>query len=108
MFKKRMVCLQVALFDWLVLGCPQHAPRELMLGRKLKCSQWSVSTLSHLSWDANSPNEVTACMMGRAASKFETFEDEVAALHECAERMQPEKGFSYFLLVRPRSELHGF
>ena len=35
-------------------------------------------------------------MMGRAASKFETFEDEVAALHACAEKLQPEKGFAYF------------
>jgi hypothetical protein len=46
MFKKRMICLQVALLDWLVLGCPKHAPKELFLGKKLKSSQWSVDSLA--------------------------------------------------------------
>ena len=101
MFKKRLICLQVAFLDWLSLGCPKHAPSSLGLGRKLKSSQWSViQTFLHLSWDANSPNEVTACMMGRAASKFETFEEEVAGLHACAEQMQSARAVGYHSLVR--------
>ena len=39
---RRLVCLQIAAFDWLVLGCPGGSPSELRLGGKLAASQWSV------------------------------------------------------------------
>ena len=101
MHKKRLVSLQVALLDWLVLGCPAHAPRSICMGRRLKSCQWSViQTLLHLSWDANSPDIVTAVMMGRGASKFETFEEEVASLHDHSSFLQADNAFSYQSLVR--------
>ena len=83
--KKRLVCLQVALLDWLLLNKPRVAPRELRLGRKLSAKQWSaVQVLLHLAWDGNTPFEVDAASMGRAASKFESFEEEIATVHRAA------------------------
>ena len=83
--RKRLVCLQVALLDWLMLNRPRVAPRELRLGRKLSAKQWSaVQVLLHLAWDGNTPSEVDAASMGRAASKFESFEEEIAAVHRAA------------------------
>ena len=85
--RKRLVCLQVALLDWLLLtfNKPRVAPRELRLGRKLSAKQWSaVQVLLHLAWDGNTPFEVDAASMGRAASKFESFEEEIATVHRAA------------------------
>ena len=69
-WRKRRVCLQIAVLDWLVLGRPKAAPRYLRLGQKLSSEQWEiVKTLNGLSEDANSHLEVDASMMGRSAPK---------------------------------------
>ena len=100
-WKKRLVCLQVALLDWLVLGSPSHAPRSLRLGRRLSPRKWGViQQILHLSWDGNSPAFVSAVMMGRTAAKMETFEEQLTMIHQAAETMQSECRNSYFALVR--------
>ena len=78
---KRLVCLQVAAFDWLVLGCPGGSPRELRLGGKLAACQWSVvRMLEHLVVDRNTPEFILAGDMGRTANKVEDLEEHLAVL----------------------------
>ena len=82
MHKKRLVCLQIALLDWLALGCPKSPPREIRLGVKPSPKQWSaIGVIQFLAWDSNSPEFIDAESMGRAASKIENFQDELGALH---------------------------
>ena len=78
---KRLVSMQVAVMDWLVLGMPKFAPRSIKLGKKLSCRQWSVvRMLEFLVVDGNTPEFVDAASMGRAASKVEDFEFHLEAL----------------------------
>lgn len=82
---KRSVCMQVVCFDWLILGCPRGAPKFLAIGTKLSGRQWSaVKYLEHLMLDANSPLVVDAALLGRAASKFESLDESLAALSRAA------------------------
>eukprot|EP00438_Fugacium_kawagutii_P003588 Skav221596 [mRNA] locus=scaffold1698:358778:363001:+ [translate_table: standard] len=98
-----MVCLQVALLNWLSLGSPDHAPGWLRLGARLNGRQWSVvHQLLHSSWDVNSPSTVTAVMMGRAAAKFETFEAAIDEVHMAAEHLSTNNLFAYGSLVREK------
>ena len=86
---KRLVCLQVALMDWLMLGSPSAAPISLGLGLRLNARQWSVvRMLEHLVKDGNTPELVEASDMGRAASKVEDFQDCVGALARAASTLQ--------------------
>ena len=78
---KRLVSMQVAVMDWLVLGMPKFAPRSIKLGKKLSSRQWSVvRMLEFLVVDGNTPEFVDAASMGRAASKVEDFEFHLEAL----------------------------
>ena len=86
---KRLLCLQVALLDWLVLGSPSASPPALRLGLRLNARQWSiVRMLEHLVKDGNTPELVEAADMGRAASKVENFQDSLAALARAASTLQ--------------------
>lgn len=78
---KRLVCLQVAVFDWLCLGSPLHAPAMIKMGMKLSASQWSaVRMLEHLAVDGNTPEFVDAGDMGRSAGKVEDLEEHLSVL----------------------------
>ena len=78
---KRLVCLQVAVFDWLSLGSPLHAPAMIKMGMKLSASQWSaVRMLEHLAVDGNTPEFVDAGDMGRSAGKVEDLEEHLSVL----------------------------
>eukprot|EP00438_Fugacium_kawagutii_P026439 Skav201238 [mRNA] locus=scaffold3524:39770:44044:- [translate_table: standard] len=88
--------MQVLVLDWLHLGRPMAAPPELRLGMKLNSKQWSaVQMLRFLSWDGNSVHEVDARAMGRAASKVESFDDEMVRLHDMVHSVIGD-GSSYF------------
>lgn len=102
---KRLICLQVAMLDWLVLGSPSASPGAIGLGRPLNARQWSVvRTLEHLIQDGNTPNSVDAGDMGRAASKVEDFQDCLAALHRAVGSLQAFGGdYMSHELSRPRS-----
>ena len=64
---KRLVSLQVAALDRLVLGKPTAAPSFLRLGEPLAARQWSVvRMLQHLVVDGTTPEFVDAAGMGRA------------------------------------------
>ena len=79
--RKRLICLQVVLLGWFVLGSPSVAPRILKLGARLSAKQWSiVHNLQHLAFDSNFPINIDADLVGRGASKLETFEDSLNAL----------------------------
>ena len=81
-WKRRRLCLQIVMLDWLWLGRPSVAPLSICLGQKLTSKQWrTVRLLEHLSEDENSRLEVDAASMGRVASKTETSSDEISALH---------------------------
>ena len=104
--QKRLVCLQIALLDWFALGKPEKAPWFICLGRRLSSSQWSiVSTLMHLSFDGNSPEEVDAVLMGRSAAKVEALEEEINSIHQTAAILLGEKQ-SYFGIRPTRPEPH--
>ena len=93
---KKLVCMQVLVFDWLHLGRPVAAPHFLRLGSKLTARQWSVAKmLEYLSFDGNVPNSVDATAMGRAATKFEGFEESLGALSRAVGSMQASFG-TYF------------
>ena len=93
---KRLVCLQVVVFDWLVLNRPRKAPGCLRLGQRLTSRQWPVvKNLEFLARDGNSPELVLAHDMGRAASKVEGFQDELDALCRAAAFLHVEES-SYF------------
>eukprot|EP00438_Fugacium_kawagutii_P016438 Skav226419 [mRNA] locus=scaffold4012:34984:39191:- [translate_table: standard] len=88
--------MQVLVLDWLHLGRPLAAPPELRLGMKLNSKQWSaVQVLRFLSWDGNSVHEVDARAMGRAASKVESFDEEMVRLHDMVHSVIGD-GSSYF------------
>ena len=90
---KRLVSLQIATLDWLVLGSPLAAPPSISLGRSLSARQWSVvRMLEHLVQDGNTPNSVDAGDMGRAASKVEDYQDCLAALHRAIGSLQAQGG----------------
>ena len=81
-WKRRRLCLQIVVLDWLWLGRPSVAPVSICLGQKLTSKQWrTVHLLEHLGEDENSRLEVDAASMGRVASKAETSSDEISALH---------------------------
>ena len=93
---KRLVCLQVMVFDWLVLNRPRKAPACLRLGQRLTSRQWPVvKNLEFLARDGNSPELVLAHDMGRAASKVEGFQEELDALCRAAAFLHAEES-SYF------------
>ena len=84
-WRKKRLCLQLLLLNWLWLGRPSTAPGALRLGRKLKQRQWRVvKLLESLAEDGNSPLQVDAAMMGRVASKAENADKELASLHRAA------------------------
>ena len=86
---KRLVCLQIAVLDWLTLSGPLTSPDGLRLGSKLSAAQWRVvKNLMNLNVDGNTPNSVDAAKMGRAASKFESSQDVLGALARAAEALQ--------------------
>ena len=91
---KRLVCLQVVVFNWLVLNRPRKAPECLRIG--LSARQWSaVKNLEFLARDGNTPELVLVHDMGRAAAKFEGFQDELAALCRAASFLHAEES-GYF------------
>ena len=95
-WKKRLLSLEIVVLSWLHLGCPSAAPSFLRLGTKLTSVQWSVvSYLRRLSFDSNFPEFVDAVLMGRAASKFENFDDVLGALSRAALDLHGE-GRGYF------------
>lgn len=82
---KRLVCLQVALLDWFVLGRPTAAPRDLALGSKLSSRQWTaVRMLRDLAVDGNTPEFIEAEDMGRSAAKNEDHEAVLGCLCRAA------------------------
>lgn len=81
-WKKRRVCLQVLVLDWLFLGKPKACPPSLKLGAKLSSKQWRrVRHMEFLSEDSNSLLHVDAEVMARAAAKTEAAGDELDSLH---------------------------
>ena len=103
---KRLVCLQVAAFDWLVLGCPKGSPRELHLGGKLAACQWSVvRMLEHLVVDRNTPEFILAGDMGRTASKVEDLEEHLAVLSRAFNELHDfDAGYFSGRLTKPQPE----
>ena len=84
-WRKKRLCLQLVLLNWLWLGRPCVAPWMLRLGRKLKHRQWRVvNLLEELAEDENSLLEVDAAMMGRVSSKTENSDKELGALYRAA------------------------
>ena len=82
---KRLISMQVAVMDWLLLGMPRSAPKSIRLGVKLRSGQWSVvRMLEFLVVDGNTPEFVDAASMGRSASKVEDFEFHLEALSRMA------------------------
>ena len=82
LWRKRRTCVQLALLNWLYLGKPTRAPRSLRLGQKLSPGQWEiVHHLERLAEDVNSVLFVNAESMGRCASKAESQDAEIGALH---------------------------
>ena len=79
--KKKLVSMQVGVFDWLYLNKPDAAPSCLRLGLPLTARQWTaVRMLEHLSFDGNTPNSVDASDMERAAGKVEGLEKSLEAV----------------------------
>ena len=88
-WKKRRLCLQLVVLDWLYLGQPAAAPKSLKLGQRLTPGQWRiVRLLESLADDANSIVKVDAAGMGRCASKAETQDEELGALHRALLQVQ--------------------
>lgn len=81
-WRKRRVCLLVALMDWLFLGKPAAAPSALAIGKRLTGKQWRrIRLVEHLLEDRNSLFEIDAECMARTAAKVEAASDELGALH---------------------------
>ena len=98
---KRLICLQVVVLDWLHLGEVDRAPACLKIGSRLSARQWStVRMLEHLVVDGNTPKFVESDDMGRAASKFENFEDVVAGLARSVSALH-EHGYSRLFKRQP-------
>lgn len=85
-WRKRRLCLQIVVLDWLFLGKPAVCPGALRIGRKLSAKQWRVIyRMEFLAEDMNSVLSVAAQDMGRSAAKSEMHDSELAALHRaCA------------------------
>lgn len=100
---KRVVSAQVVVLNWLALGKPAAAPGQLFLGARLSAKQCSaVKYLEHLCVDGNSPTEVDAAFMGRAASKMENMEQVLSAVARSVEVLKVgEKKYFNSSLSRP-------
>ena len=95
---KRLVCLQIAVMDWLFLGMARAAPLSLRLGTRLTAKQWSiVRTLEHLAVDGNFAEFIDASDMGRSAGKIEDFQDSVDTLARAVATLHCERGAYTFL-----------
>ena len=103
---KKLVSLQVVTLSWLALGCPDKAPSEIRLGRRLSAGQWSaVRMLEHLGKDGNTPELVEAQDMGRAAGKVEDMEDHLGVLARAVSSVQSyEKSYFAAGLSKPAHE----
>ena len=94
--KKKLVSMQVGVFDWLYLNKPDAAPSCLRLGLPLTARQWTaVRMLEHLSFDGNTPNSVDASDMERAAGKVEGLEKSLEAVSRALASRQLCRG-DYF------------
>lgn len=100
---KRLVVAQVVAMNWISLGGPVTAPICLSLGTRLTAKQWSVvKYLEHLCVDGNTPNEIDASFMGRAAVKIESVERTLEALHRAIAFLKVEdNAYSLFQLSKP-------
>ena len=95
---KRLVCLQVAVLNWLMLGRAEVAPTSLRLGTRLTARQWTaVKMLEHLAVDRNFAEFVSATDMGRSASKVEDLQDCIDVLARAAVALHCERGGYFFL-----------
>ena len=105
LWKKRLTSLQVVLLNWFCLGCPDVAPHFIRLGARLTARQWTaVEVMRHLAWDGNTPETIDAESMGRGASKIESFEDAIAALHRALAHTDSEQSRYFGLNVtKPES-----
>ena len=93
-WRKRRVCLQLVVLNWLYLGQVSGAPRSLKLGQRLSPGQWRlVRLLESLADDANSVQKVDVAGMGRCAAKSETQDEEIAALHRALLQVQQATSF---------------
>ena len=83
---KRLVCLQIVVFERFTLVCPAMCPNTLRLGRKLSSRQWSqlFAGLKIPFWMATPHNSSSAADMGRSAAKNKDYEDALAALCRAA------------------------
>ena len=111
-WRRKRLCLQIVVMDWLWLGKPSIAPRAISLGQALTSRQWKViKLLTHLGEDANSPITVASFDMGRAAAKAESSAGEIDALHRALAFLS--EGGSYLGKARntctgvPPSDLSG-
>ena len=85
LWKRKRLCLQIVVLNWLWLGQPSVAPISIAIGQKLTSRQWrTVRLLEHLAEDGNSLTKVEAADMGRVASKTEGSAFELRALHRAA------------------------
>ena len=88
-WRRRRLCLQVTVLNWLALGRPSVAPRSIALGQRLHLRQWRVvRTLEFLVEDKNSVLKVDAQGMGRSAAKAESQHHEIGALHRALSSLQ--------------------
>ena len=93
LWKKRRLCVQLMVLDWLHLGRPAAAPGRLRLGQKLTSGQWRIVRLFEvLAEDGNSVQKVDAAGMGRTASKVESQDEELGALHRAMVQLQNAGG----------------
>eukprot|EP00438_Fugacium_kawagutii_P032098 Skav202519 [mRNA] locus=scaffold1359:335842:340289:- [translate_table: standard] len=91
-YLKKLVSMQVMALSWISLGGPSVAPSILSLGTRLSAKQWSVvKYLEHLCTDGNTPLHVDASLMGRAASKIESVEKTLEALHRSIAFLKAEE-----------------
>ena len=105
---KRLVSLQVAVFNWLALGKPKSAPSYLRLGASLSARQWSVvRMLQHLVVDGTTPQFVDAAGMGRASVKFEGYEAYLEVLSRAVETVHVfEHSYAGARLRERKGECH--
>jgi hypothetical protein len=105
---KRLVSLQVAVFNWLALGKPKSAPSYLRLGASLSARQWSVvRMLQHLVVDGTTPQFVDAAGMGRASVKFEGYEAYLEVLSRAVETVHVfEHSYAGARLRERKDECH--
>ena len=105
---KKLICLQVALLDWLHLSKLDTAPEQLRLGARLTARQWSVvRMLEHLDFDGNTPSFVDAAAMGRSASKVESFEENIGVLARAVASLQSSSS-TYGTRASSRTPFDGY